>query len=147
MYRHYKNRFEKCREVTWDDAIAKFSHDFSMGKHLLITEDIKTPPTFHTCTEGWTGTLSAAFRELTQEENINDMHLYMSLCGNSSTFGRHNDNDDVLIVQSIGLMHYTFDDGNTITLEPGDGLFIKEGVYHTPIVSGPRVTLSSSLWK
>ena len=75
------------------------------------------------------------------------MHLYMSLCGDSSTFGRHNDTDDVLIVQSIGVMHYTFDDGNTITLEPGDGLFIEKEVYHTPIVPGPRVTLSFSLCK
>jgi hypothetical protein len=147
MYRHYKNRFKKCKEVTWDDVIAKLSYEFSIGSNQFIFEDIKTAPSFLTTTGEFSGTLSSAFKELYEEENILDMHVYMSLGGGSSTFGRHNDRNDVLIVQSIGEMQYLFDDGNTITLTPGDGLFIEEGVYHTPIVPGPRVTLSSALWK
>ena len=126
-------------------VFVKFSHDFSIGKYSIITDDIETPPTFYTYTRGWTGTLSNAFRELNQEESVNNMHLYISFCSDSSTFGRHKDTEDVLIVQSIGIMHYEFDDGNIITLEPGDGLFIEDGVYHSPIVPGPRVTLSFSL--
>ena len=35
-------------------------------------------------------------------------------------------------------------ESDTVTLNPGDGLIIKEGVYHTPIIKEPRVTLSFS---
>jgi mannose-6-phosphate isomerase-like protein (cupin superfamily) len=75
------------------------------------------------------------------------VHTYISLGANSSTYGRHNDDKHVLLVQSIGEMQYGFDDGVIVTLVPGDSLLIKKGVYHTPIVPGPRVTLSAAVSK
>ena len=73
--------------------------------------------------------------------NYSEMHIYISFVSDSDNFGRHNDNDDVLLVQSIGKMKYEVE-GISYILNPGDRLFIPEQVYHTPIVLGPRVTLS-----
>ncbi len=145
MYRHSKNKFKKCKDVTWDDVIEKLSYEFSVGSHKFIAESKSIPPSFVMHTNKFPGTLFDAFEELRVKENVIDMHVYMSLGSNSSTFGRHNDPDNVLIVQAIGEIQYAFDDENVITLTPGDSLLIKRGVYHTPIVSGPRVTLSSSV--
>ena len=145
MYRHSKDKFKKCKDVTWDDVIEKLSYEFSVGSHKFIAESKSIPPSFVMHTNKFPGTLFDAFEELRVKENVIDMHVYMSLGNNSSTFGRHNDPDNVLIVQAIGEIQYAFDDENVITLTPGDSLLIKRGVYHTPIVSGPRVTLSSSV--
>ena len=145
MYRHSKDKFEKCKDVTWDDVIEKLSYEFSVGSHKFIAESKSIPPSFVMHTNKFPGTLFDAFEELRVKENVIDMHVYMSLGSNSSTFGRHNDPDNVLIVQAIGEIQYAFDDGNIISLKPGDSLLIKRGVNHTPIVSGPRVTLSASV--
>ena len=145
MYRHSKNKFKKCKDVTWDDVIEKLSYEFSVGSHKFLVESNSIPPSFVMHTNKFPGTLFDAFEELRVKENVIDMHVYMSLGSNSSAFGRHNDPDNVLIVQAIGEIQYAFDDGNVITLNPGDSLLIKKGVYHTPIVSGPRVTLSCSV--
>ena len=145
MYRHSKDKFKKCKDVTWDDVIEKLSYEFSVGSHKFIAESKSIPPSFVMHTNKFPGTLFDAFEELRVKENVIDMHVYMSLGSNSSTFGRHNDPDNVLIVQAIGEIQYAFDDENVITLNPGDSLLIKKGVYHTPIVSGPRVTLSCSV--
>ena len=145
MYRYFKDKFEKCKDVTWDDVIEKLSYEFSIGSHKFLVESNSIPPSFVMHTNKFPGTLFDAFEELRVKENVIDMHVYMSLGSNSSTFGRHNDSDNVLIVQAIGEIQYAFDDGNVITLNPGDSLLIKKGVYHTPIVSGPRVTLSCSV--
>ena len=145
MYRHSKNKFEKCKEITWDDVIEKLSYEFSIGSHKFINESESIPPSFVMHTDEFPGTLFNAYEELRVKENIIDMHVYMSLGSNSSTFGRHKDNVNVLIVQAIGEIQYAFDDENIVTLKPGDSLFIERGVYHAPIVSGPRVTLSASV--
>ena len=145
MYRYFKDKFEKCKDVTWDDVIEKLSYEFSIGSHKFLVESNSIPPSFVMHTNKFPGTLFDAFEELRVKENVIDMHVYMSLGSNSSAFGRHNDPDNVLIVQAIGEIQYAFDDGNVITLNPGDSLLIKKGVYHTPIVSGPRVTLSCSV--
>ena len=145
MYRHSKDKFKKCKDVTWDDVIEKLSYEFSVGSHKFLVESNSIPPSFVMHTNKFPGTLFDAFEELRVKENVIDMHVYMSLGSNSSAFGRHNDPDNVLIVQAIGEIQYAFDDGNVITLNPGDSLLIKKGVYHTPIVSGPRVTLSCSV--
>ena len=123
----------------------KLSYEFSIGSHKFIAESPNIPPSFVMHTNKFPGTLFDAFEELRVKENAMDMHVYMSLGGNSSTFGRHKDGNNVLIVQAIGKIHYAFDDGNVVTLKPGDSLLIKKGTYHNPIVSGPRVTLSASV--
>ena len=74
---------------------------------------------------------------------MTEFHTYVSMSKKTSTFGRHNDTKDVLIVQAMGKVTYRFDDA-IIKLRPGDAVFIPEGEYHDPIVHGPRITLSFS---
>ena len=71
-------------------------------------------------------------------------HVYISLLSSSQTFGRHCDKSDVVFVQALGRTHYTVEqDGNfEYILEPGDMLYIPNGVYHTPTPLSPRVGLS-----
>ena len=147
MYRYSRNKFEKCKDVTWDDVIAKLSYEFSLGTQKFIAEDKDVPPSFVTHSGAFPGTLFDACDELRVKENTDEVHTYISLGANSSTYGRHNDDKHVLLVQSIGEMQYGFDDGVIVTLVPGDSLLIKKGVYHTPIVPGPRVTLSAAVSK
>jgi ribosomal protein L16 Arg81 hydroxylase len=70
------------------------------------------------------------------------MHVYSSLAKNASNFGNHYDNTDVLIVQSVGIIKYSFDNNLEHTLYPGDSLFIPKYVNHNPIILEPRITLS-----
>ena len=80
------------------------------------------------------------------------MHVYYSIGNRAVTFGRHQDCEDVMIVQSYGTIEYLMDDGTpyekgdveSVKLEPGDSLWIKEGTWHDPIVTEPRITLSLS---
>ena len=76
------------------------------------------------------------------------VHVYTSFGGGSQTFGRHDDEVNVLIAQSIGRVGYRIDnnkgDFEDVYLDPGDGIIIKKGVFHAPIIGEPRVTLSFS---
>ena len=145
MYKYTKNKFEKCKCVTWDDVITKISYEFSVGTQKFVAEDEKIPPSFVTHSNVFPGTLYDACEEIRVRENTSEIHTYISLGENSSNYGRHKDTNNVLIVQSIGQMRYSFDDGCIVTLDPGDSLYIKKGVYHTPIVPCARVTLSATM--
>ena len=71
------------------------------------------------------------------------MHMYVSFYAGAETFGKHKDEDDVLIAQAIGQVMYE-SDGHEYLLYPGYTLEIPKGIYHTPKVLTPRVTLSFS---
>ena len=47
------------------------------------------------------------------------MHVYVSVAGGASTFERHCDDKDVLLVGGLGKVSYWFDDDKEITLDPG----------------------------
>jgi quercetin dioxygenase-like cupin family protein len=49
-----------------------------------------------------------------------------------------------LIVAAIGTVTYNFDNDLSYTLNPGDSVLITKGVYHQPVITEPRVTLSFS---
>ena len=72
------------------------------------------------------------------------MHVYISFGETTNSFGSHCDEDDVLLVQSVGEVSYVFENEQSVRLRPGDSLFIPAGVYHKPIVHKPRITLSFS---
>ncbi|NCX71275.1 MAG: hypothetical protein EBW86_12010, partial [Rhodobacteraceae bacterium] len=62
-------------------------------------------------------------------------------------YGRHKDTMDVIIVQMWNKVAYTVESEtrhSSFTLSPGDALYIKAGVYHTPIVLEERATMSFS---
>lgn len=139
-----------CRvNVQWDDVLRQINEEMIIGAHKTVArDDFSCRPTIVTQTTNNHGSLKNAFHTIAEriEQSAVKMHVYVSFSQGSSTFGRHNDKEDVLIVQAIGSVAYTFDSGDYAILWPGDALFIPKGEYHDPgVVSGPRATLSFSV--
>tara|TARA_R110001583_G_scaffold64703_3_gene187481 strand:+ start:824 stop:1261 length:438 start_codon:yes stop_codon:yes gene_type:complete len=138
------NKWATPAQVTWGDVIEKFDKESSDYPHHILANSNDPFSSWVLTTPELPHTLKAAFDEVKKTDDITVLHVYASLTAQSSTFGRHKDTMDVLLVQAIGETGYRFDDGRTINLKPNDGLIIKKGVYHEPIISEPRVTLSFS---
>jgi hypothetical protein len=138
------NKWVTPAQVTWADIIEKFDKEsqtyppsvFSNPDDLFSSLVLTTPLL--------PSSLKVAFDEVKKTHAITVLHVYVSFSRRSSTFGRHADSMDVLLVQAIGETGYRFDNGDIITLKPNDGLMIKKGTYHEPMISGPRATLSFS---
>lgn len=138
-----QNHFKKCKEVTWDDIVEKIDNEFFHQTHKIICPSDRAP-TIILHNDYYPLSIKSAYNEVETETGIKDMHIYTSLGRNASTFGRHCDTMDVLIVQSKGKIDYEFDCGTIVRMSPGDSLHIPKGVYHNPIVSESRITLSFS---
>ena len=137
-----ENKYPIAKDIIWDDVIEKISQGYL--KMIAIHENISVnPPTYFLMDDYYPGTIGDVFKEVSKDCGVKVMHMYASFGSNCTTFGRHNDPVDVLIVQAKGSVTYQCDD-TTYTLNPGDSLFFPKDSYHDPIVSGPRVTLSFS---
>ena len=146
-YEMMRNHFSLVKSILWEDIIDKWNYEVNKKTHNIIFDigDTLSPPTFVMHSDYLPNNISRAYTEVCETMKTRmGMHLYTSFSSKSNTFGRHKDDKDVLIVQSIGKVAYKFDDENVLTLCPGDSLFIKQGVYHNPFVLDPRVTLSFS---
>jgi hypothetical protein len=149
----------KVSDVTWDDVISKIDRDVIAGqfsvvhdapkKHQVLAKSkdkllLNAPPPTVIC-EGNYAPFS--FRPILDQFKLYGMdrfHTYVSFCKGSSTFGRHNDIDNVMITPIIGRIAYTVDGLDRVELNPGDVLYIPKYVYHEPHVYGPRAILSFS---
>ena len=81
--------------------------------------------------------------------NIRNAHVYANWKMDGHNYGRHKDTMDVILVQMWNKTAYTVESENqhnSFTLSPGDALYIRSGVYHTPIILEERATMSFS-WK
>lgn len=133
--------------ISWDDCLDKLDHDVHAGYWgyandpkegmipTIVTEGFYQPESFIGISELVYSTFF-----------MNRLDTYISF-SKTSTFGRHNDDVDVVIVSVKGDVRYTFDSGEQYTLEPGDAIHIPEGTYHDPQCFGPRCTLSYSMEK
>ena len=139
---YFPNKYNHCKNVSWDDVIAKIDDEFIKKSHKFLPSKDRAP-TFVLHNNFLPNTIQIAYNEVQRCDGINEMHIYASLGRESPTFGNHKDCCDVLIVQSVGKMIYNVED-KMFTLNPGDGLIIPKGVYHNPIVLEPRITLSFS---
>ena len=139
--------------VSWDDVIKKLDSEFTEGSHYL---QVSGPPSeFHprvgvVCHNNhFPGSIGDLVRlvqpDLESKYDYCDVDMYVSFCKDACSPGRHCEDKDVLIVQAIGRMEYGFDDGRIFVLDPGDSIFIPEGVYHNPTVHSPRATVSFGL--
>ena len=144
-YKIQRNNFPFAKKVSWADVIHKLDYEFRQNTHKMIMNDETSCPTFVMHSDYFPNTIGYIHTQVCEILQLEMcMHLYTSFTSYSNTFGRHNDNEDVLIIQSIGRMQYSFDDGNACILNPGDSLLIKKGVYHNPKTIEPRATLSYS---
>lgn len=169
--RVWKNSFPKHKEVTWNDIIPTLQAEYTNESIRFLTPGVehvtqnevegiatKHPdvgavvsrnrhgmfiPTMvtHTC-EFLSDPVKECTLEAKEKMGINFLHIYTSILQESFIFGRHNDTMSVLIVAAINDIEYSFDDGSSYVLNPGDAIFIPRGVYHKPRVFGPRATFS-----
>jgi len=138
-----KNDIVCASYISWDDVMKKFSYDIDISKKFKsIGKNNELHNSFVCNSDYYPGNISNILKRVSTKYTYKNVHMYVSLGNNSDTFGRHNDDVDVLIVQSIGTMSYRFDNGYVCNLNPSDSLFIPKGVFHEPIVCGQRVTLS-----
>lgn len=132
---HYKP------QVTWDDVIKKIDCEFEK-KTVGMSMSDNSSPTIVCHNYQHPKTIMDCIDQVRSEFKVDSCHVYVSFSKNAKTYGRHNDNADVLLVQAIGKVSYAFDDATIYTLEPGDSLFIPKHVYHDPYTLSPRATLS-----
>lgn len=145
MYKLTRDHFHYTKLVTWEDIIHKLDCEFFDNTQKMIIGDEVNAPTFVMHNDYFPNSIGKAYEEVCEIlDSEMCMHLYTSFVSNSNVFGMHKDAVDVLIVQSIGRMQYSFDDGHTCILNPGDSLFIEKGAYHKPTIIEPRATLSYS---
>ena len=143
-YKLNEGLFSKVKDVSWEDTLNKLDYESSKRECRMIQKDAEMSPTFVLQSTYLPGTIQDAYNEVFDNfsRDIYNVDVYVSFTSFSDTFGRHKDTNDVLIVGSFGEVIYKFDDDSEALVKPGDALLIRKGVYHTPIVLGPRITLS-----
>jgi mannose-6-phosphate isomerase-like protein (cupin superfamily) len=94
-------RYEKLDVAEWPPALA-----------ALLPEDLKKELTADLAAGGTT------------------VHLYLSAPG-VSALSTHADMGDVLVLQLAGEKQWSFEDGELLTLAPGDMLWVPAGVRHS----------------
>ena len=78
-----------------------------------------------------------------------NMDVYVSYFAPADTFGRHNDQENVLIIGVKVRTSYRFDTNacetcmaDIVTINPGDALYIPKGMYHEASPKSPRAIFS-----
>jgi len=168
----FKDSFPLHKKVTWNDIIPTLQNEYRNESMRFLTPGVEHVeenevdgvevqeyselkckvsrnrrgmflPTMVTHTTRFlSDTVKECTIEAKEKTGINFLHIYTSIVAESFIFGRHNDSMSVLIVAAINDIEYSFDDGSSYLLNPGDGIFIPRGVYHKPKVFGPRSTFS-----
>ena len=137
-----RNKYNIVKNISWKDVKMKIYLDANNDE---TRNAIGTVGGGDSSGISLPGTFMGAYHEICGKTSPwNVIHLYYSFKDNAKCFLRHKDRVNVLIVQAIGKMSYKFDNGRVCTLNPGDSLYIPLGIYHEPITSKPRVTLSCS---
>ena len=86
--------------------------------------------------------LKKRYIEARNKYGLKQCHVYTTFSTKSTWFGMHNDQMSSIIVAGIGDVEYSFKDGSSYVLKPGDGIYIPREVYHKPNIFGPRATFS-----
>ena len=88
--------------------------------------------------------LKKRYIEARNKYGLTQCHIYTTYSTKSTWFGMHDDQMSSIIVAGIGDVEYSFKDGSSYILKPGDGIYIPRGVSHKPNIFGPRATFSYS---
>lgn len=143
-YEFIKQGFLECVGLTWEDIDLQIQNEVQRRKCRVIGDSYEDITYLLLDSQRFQPNIAKIHQVMNDKYGLKVLHVYTSKNFNAKTFGRHCDSENVLIVQSIGKMEYKFDDDQIISLQPGDGLYIPKGMYHDPISSEPRVTLSFS---
>ena len=132
MVKLTRNHYRCAKSVTWEDVMDKINNDQNVAMDMVGKR-----PTI-VCRSEYT---PKSMKRVLRRTGLERLYVFTSFLKDSDSFGRHKDDYDVLLIQSIGKMSYMIE-GSIYEIYPGDSLFIPNGTYHTPYPSGPRVTLS-----
>ncbi len=148
MFKLLKNEFDYCKDINWKDVIDKIDYECRNRSTCKIMYNNFTAPTFILENDSYLPrSILKVSNKVHEKMQTKKCHVYTSLGEDSPTFGRHCDPVNVLLVQSIGSISYMIDDNynsEIVNLNPGDGIIIKKGIFHAPIIKESRVTLSFS---
>ena len=145
------NIFTEAQNITWEDTVKKINDEYEIykGKSFKIINGLdyrRTPPTLVCRNAVYPNTFETAYNQVDSEiKGVIDMHTFVSFVSAAPNYGKHRDNQVVLIVQAIGSIKYDVSGIDQVTLNPGEALYIPKFIDHKPIITGPRVTLSFRL--
>lgn len=147
----FKKQFINCAGLlSWDSMDKQVKEDYRSNTCRVFGEG-KDATYLLTDLNSYCSELITAYQnanthqKIVTSKDLKYMHVYLSTTSSAKTFGRHNNNMDVLLVQSVGKMSYRFDNGEIVVLTPGDGMLIPKGLYYDPIPIEPRITFKF-LW-
>lgn len=150
----YRDMFPKHSEVSWDAILMYVNSTLNdpTGSCYIISEGgppsymskwrrgSPAPPSFTMARK--------EFEEFAGHECQN-MDVYVSYFSPADTFGRHKDEENVLIIGVKGRTSYRFDSNpcetclsDIVVIGPGDALYIPKGVYHEASPKSPRAIMS-----
>ena len=140
-----RQQYSFVKGITWKDIEDQIKFDKTHGYdgesfYYKISEETDLVTGCHESKPGLIRNIQINMSKF----GYSNMHIYSSRYKVAETMGRHNDDQDVVIVQSLGRMKYRFDDDSEVIISPGDALYIPKEVYHDPIHIEPRITCSFS---
>ena len=139
-------------DITALDVAEQYYHCKKIG--VLVKEDSANYNNRWFCPnlklKDTTKRIGKIFNYIQQQYRTSQCDIYASWVRDGHSYGRHNDEMDVLILQVWNEMAYTVESPfgekahTAFTLSPGDALYIRNGTYHTPVILGERMTMSFS---
>ena len=142
IVKYYKQKFKYCKGIPWNDIVEKIDYEYQNDTIRVLRGD-NVGSTYVLHDEYRPGKIETVFNEVKKNWGIEFMHVYTSLTKKSTSLKGHTDEEDVLIVQSVGQVLYDLGE-NELLLNPGDGVMLPKGQYHHPHILSPRITLSFS---
>jgi len=86
--------------------------------------------------------LKKRYIEARTKHGLKQCHVFVTYSTKTAFFGMHDDPQSLIIVAGIGDVEYSFEDGSSHLLKPGDGIYIPRKVAHKANIFGPRATFS-----
>ena len=129
------------------EVVQQYEHAKKEG--YLTKEDEQNYNNRWLCFESdaYIGQFQKTFTFMNKAFGVRCAHCYANWKKDGHHYGRHKDNQDVLLVQMWNETAYSVESRGvhtSFTLSPGDCLYIRNEAYHTPVILKERATMSFS---
>jgi len=142
---HFVFRNVTIERPTWDEILKEFNRIVVSGEKLKFFNNMGYG-LFTGHNIRYVGDLLEEYKKL--DTLPATAHCYISFLEIADSFGRHNDDSDVLYWQIQGSTRWTIEDGNDTSiyeLKPNDFVYVPKSMYHEVIPLTPRVGVSFGL--
>jgi len=153
-YIFYSDIFPKHVDVPWESVLMYVNATLNDPTgHCHVISDGGPPSYMSKWRRGYPCpplfTIARREFEAWSGHECQNMDVYVSYFAPADTFGRHKDEEDVLIIGVKGRTSYRFDTNacetcmaDIVTVNPGDALYIPKGMYHEASPKSPRAIFS-----